>query len=67
MQVQNLGNTNGICYADFSVGLCKVVASYYLMKAVTVNSNDGNLIDLERRANESFEYWVSHMLILHPR
>ena len=62
MQVQNLHNTSGICLADFSVEMCKVVASYYLMKGVL--SNDSNLVDLGRRANETFEYWVSQLSIL---
>ena len=60
MQVQNLHNTSGICLADFSVEMCKVVASYYLMEAVL--SNDSNLIDLERAAEGTFKYWVSRML-----
>ena len=63
MQVQNLGSTRGICLADFSVEMCKVVASYYLLKEY-VDSNDSNLIDLGRRANETFEYWVSQLYIL---
>ena len=66
MQVQNLRNTSGICLANFSVEMCKVVASYYLMKAVPiVDSNDSNLIDLKRAAEDTFKYWVSLMLTFH--
>ena len=66
MQVQNLHNTSGICFANFSVEMCKVVASYYLMKAVLiVDSNDSNLIDLEREAECTLKYWVSRMLTFH--
>ena len=64
MQVQNLHNTSGICLANFSVEMCKVVASYYLMKEY-VDSNDSNLIDLERAAEGTFKYWVSRMLTFH--
>ena len=63
MQVQNLHNTSGICLADFSVEMCKVVASYYLMKEEL--SNDSNLIDLERAAEHTSKYWVSRMLTFH--
>ena len=62
MQVQNLNSTSGICLANFSAEVCKVVASYYLMTIVL--ENDSNLIDLERRANETFEHWVSQLSIL---
>ena len=66
MQVQKLNNISGICFADFSVEMCKVVASYYLMKAVPlVDSNDSNLIDLRRAAECTFKYWVSRMLTFH--
>lgn len=67
MQVRNLNNTSGICYSDFSMEMCKVVASYYLMKAVTDTHNDNNLIDLERSAEDTFKYWVSCMLTFHAR
>ena len=63
MQTQNLHTSSRICYADFSVEMCKVVASYYLMTAV--NSNDANLNDLRRTANDTFQHWVSRMLIFH--
>ena len=62
MQVQNLNSISGNCSASFSVEMCKVVASYYLMREVI--ENDSNLIDLERRANEASEYWVSQLSIL---
>ena len=63
MQVQNLHSTSGICFANFSVEMCKVVASYYLM--TTVLSNDSNLIDLKRAAEGTSKYWVSRMLTFH--
>ena len=62
MQVQKLNRTSGIRTANFSVEMCKVVASYYLMEKV--NGNDSNLVDLGRRTNETFEYWVSQLSIL---
>lgn len=61
MQIQNLQSSSRICFADFSLEMCKVVASYYLMTAV--NGNDTYLNDLGRRANDTFEHWVSCMLI----
>ena len=62
MQVQELKGTSGICFADFSVEMCKVVASYYLMNA-SINGTSNNT-DLSQVATDAFNYWVSECYFL---
>ena len=62
MQIKKLSSTSGICLNDFSVKMCKVVASYYLMNA-SINGTS-NTTDLFQVANDAFNYWVSQCYFL---
>ena len=64
MQTQDItrSDPNITEYNDYTLQLCEIVATYYLVQSVTDGNTTGSLLsDLENTATATLEFWVSVM------
>jgi len=52
---------NGTQFNNYTLELCEIVTSYYLVKSLTDDNSSSVLRLLEKSANDTIEFWVSVM------
>ena len=48
-------------FNNYTLELCEIVTSYYLVKSLTDDNSSSVLRLLEKSANDTIEFWVSVM------
>ena len=48
---------------NYTLELCKIVTSYYLVESLTDDNSSSLLSSLKKSANDTVEFWVSVMYI----
>ena len=64
MQTQDITSSdpNITQFNDYTLQLCEIVASYYLVQSVTDDNTTSSLLrDLENTATATLKFWVSVM------
>ena len=51
----------GTQFNNYTLELCEIVTSYYLVKSLTDDNSSSVLRLLEKSANDTIEFWVSVM------
>ena len=63
MQTQDItrSDPNVTQFNNYTLQLCEILATYYLVQSVTDDATSSLLSDLENTATATLEFWVSVM------